>query len=173
MITSQLRNRFAFTAAASLAAGLTIAGAAPGVASADTITRTPYGPVTGSTVVTDLCVFPVTVKGTQTGYLTDQVAADGSERLRFHGTETDVFTANGKTLTGLPYTSNIQLTTDAAGNVVRFTSEGISERVPLPQGGEFFAAGFTNWMLHPDAETLVNPDHGRMGNVEGLCAALT
>ena len=147
-------------------------GALGAAAIAGTVTRTPYGPVTTATVVTDLCPFAVTVTGTQTGYLIDQSLRSGGEQLIFHGTQTDVFTANGNTLTGLPYTGTIELTTDAQGNPVHFASEGIIEHVPLPQGGEFFAAGRIDWMLHLDAFTLVNPDYGHVDNVGELCAAL-
>jgi hypothetical protein len=167
-----MRTSLRLIAAASLAASPVASVALADSAAADTVTRTPYGPVTTSIVVTDLCSFPVTVTGTQTGYLIEHNLSSGGETLIFHGTQTDVFTANGNALTGLPYTGTIELTTDADGNPIRFASEGIIEHVPLPQGGEFFAAGRIDWMLHLDAFTLVNPDHGRLGNVAGLCAAL-
>lgn len=166
-----MRTSLRIIATVYLTAALTASGTLA-AAGADPVTRTPYGPVTTSTVVTDLCSFPVTVIGTLDGYLTDHILSSGGERLMFHGTETDVFTANGKTLTGLPYTFNIQIVTDAEGNVIRDASEGLVEHVPLPGGGEFFAAGRTDWMLHPDAFTLINPDRGRLGNVAELCAAL-
>jgi hypothetical protein len=169
-----MRTSLRIFAAACLAA-TPIASGALGTAAgaAEPTTRTPYGPVTSDPiVVTDLCPFPVTITGTQSGYFITRQLSSGGEQLIYHGTETDVFSANGNTLTGLPYTGTIQLVTDAGGNEVSATSEGVIEHVPLPQGGEFFAAGRIDWMMHPDAFTLVNPDYGRLGNVEGLCAAL-
>src|SRR6478672_2033580 len=108
-----MRTGLRAIAALGLTVGLTASGAVAGGAHADPVTRTPYGPVTTPTLVTDLCPFPVTVTGTQTGYVIDQPLPSGGQQQIFHGTETDVFTANGKTLTGLPYTSTLQLTLDA------------------------------------------------------------
>ena len=169
-----MRNSLRLIAALCLAAAPLGSGAVGAAAdAADPVTRTPYGPFTGDPiVVTDLCPFPVSITGTQEGYFIERQLASGGEQLIFHGTETDVFSANGNTLVGLPYTFNVQAISDADGNFVSFDAEGIAERVPLPGGGEFFSAGRTDWMLHPDAITLVNPDNGRVGNVEGLCAAL-
>ena len=169
-----MRTSLRIFAAACLAATPIASGALGGAAgAAEPATRTPYGPVTTDPVVlTDLCAFPVTVTGTQSGYLVDRPLLSGGDQLILHGTETDVFGANGHTLTGLPYTSTIQAVTDVDGNFISFTSEGVTEHVPLPQGGEFFAAGRIDWLTHPGAFTLINPDHGRLGNVEGLCAAL-
>ena len=73
--------------------GLTASGALATGALADPVTRTPYGPITTPTLVTDLCPFPVTVTGTQTGYVIDHSLPSGGEQQIFHGTETDVFTA--------------------------------------------------------------------------------
>jgi|tagenome__1003787_1003787.scaffolds.fasta_scaffold18892257_1 hypothetical protein len=167
-----MRTTLRIIGAGCLAASVIGSGAIGEAAVAGAVTRTPYGPVTTVVEVTDLCPFPVTVSGTQTGYLIDQSLQSGGEQLIFHGTQTDVFTANGNTLTGLPYTGTIKLTTDADGNPVRFASEGVIEHVPLPGGGEFFAAGRIDWMLHLDAFTLVNPDYGHVDNVGKLCAAL-
>ncbi len=130
-----MRTSLRVIAALGLAVGLTASGALATGALADPVTRTPYGPVTTPTLVTDLCPFPVTVTGTQTGYVIDQPLPSGGEQQIFHGTETDVFTANGKTLTGLPYTSTLQLTLDAQGNVTRLTSEGFAELVPCLRAG--------------------------------------
>src|SRR5690349_12692519 len=158
-------------AATSLVACLTASGALSAAAVADTVTRTFYS-ATGTGVSTTLCSFPVTITSTQTGYLIDHTLSSGGETLMFHGTETDVFSANGKMLPGLPYTGNIQLTTDAQGNPVRFAGEGIVERVPLPDG-QFFTAGRVDFLNHLDRpDPIVNPDFGHVDNVAELCAAL-
>jgi hypothetical protein len=164
--------RLAAVCLATVTASGFAAGAASAAPAAAPVDRLPFAQGPTASVLTDLCSFPVTVTGVQTGYQIIHTLPSGETQLIVHGTETDVFTANGKTLQGLPYTGTVQAIFDAAGNLVRFTSEGIVERVPLPEGGEFFAAGRIDWMLHPEAFTIINPDSGRLGNVAGLCAAL-
>src|SRR4051812_29571731 len=61
---------------------------------------------TVTSIVTDLCAFPVTVQGTVNGTLTFFTNATGT-RASFRGTEQDVLSANGKSLTGLPYVAEV------------------------------------------------------------------
>jgi hypothetical protein len=127
---------------------------------------------TVTTTVTDICSFPVTV--TFTGVGTGHVFTDASGNVtsfQAHITETDTFSANGHTITGLPYHLFDVLRIDANGNVTE-TVQGVAERLRLPDGSLFLSAG----RLHvpPDSEQgfSIGPDCGRTGDIGALCAAL-
>ena len=128
----------------------------------------------GNAVLTDVCAFPITVEFTQTG--TDTLFFDQSGALtRIHGhvVEQDVFTANGKTLHGLPYTFNVTVVFDQqTGEVAHVYATGVVSRVPLPGGDVLLTAGRLDFLAHPGTSFLVQPDVGGQGNVAGFCAAL-
>jgi hypothetical protein len=154
------------------AAALGIIGLAQ-PAAADPPTRQDID-VTDSTVLTDICSFPVTVDLRQTG--TETVFSDRNgniTRVEVHAVEQDVFTANGKTLMGLPYTYNIHVLFDRdTGEVTHAYATGVASRVPLPGGDLFLTAGRLDFIAHPDAAFLLQPDVGAQGNLQGFCAAL-
>jgi hypothetical protein len=126
-------------------------------------------------VLADVCSFPVTVEYTQTGTLTTFFDENGNiTRIQFHNVEQDVFSANGKTLVGLPYTFNIQFLFDPdSGEVTHVFASGVASRVPLPGGDFFLTAGRLDFAAHPGATFLIQPDVGAQGNLEGFCAALS
>ena len=81
----------------------------------------------------------------------------------WHVIEQDTFTANGKSLVGLPYHFTWFLVPDK--------SVGIVEKVPLPNGSLFISAGMVIWSNHSGGFTLF-PDRGALGNIDSFCAAL-
>jgi hypothetical protein len=125
-------------------------------------------------VLTGVCAFPVTITFTQTGSQTVFTDQNGNTtRLELHTVERDVFTANGKTLVGLPYTTNARVLIDPqTGEVTDFYATGLISRVPLPGGGLFLTAGRLEVTAHPGAPFFLQPDVGAQGNVAGFCAAL-
>jgi hypothetical protein len=154
-----------------LTAGLVLA--APSSATADTPIKLPLD-FTADDVFTDVLPFPVeiysVVSGTQILYF-DQNSA--LTRISIHVTEQDTFTANGKTLVGLPYTTNTELIFDSDGNLIHQYSAGNIEKIPLPDGTLFISAGRLDFEDHPDANFLLSPDEGNPGNVAALIAALS
>jgi hypothetical protein len=129
---------------------------------------------TDTAVLTDVCPFPVTVEFTGTGTETLFFDRNGNiTRIQIHQVEQDVFTANGKTLVGLPYTFNLQVLLDPeTGEAIHVFASGVASRVPLPGGDVFFTAGRIDFLAHPGAIFLLQPDVGAQGNLAGFCAAL-
>jgi hypothetical protein len=125
-------------------------------------------------VLTDVCSFPVTVEFTQTGTEIDFFDANGNlTRVQVNSVEQDVFTANGRTLVGLPYTFNQQVLFDPeSGDVTHVFASGLVSRVPLPGGDLFLTAGRLDFIAH-GTTFLVQPDVGAQGNLAGFCAALS
>jgi len=129
---------------------------------------------TDETVLTDVCAFPVHVSLTGTGSQTVFTDRNGNTtRVQQHITEQDVFTANGKTLVGLPYTFNLHVLFDPeSGEVTHVYATGVVSRVPLPGGDLFLTAGRADFVAHPGVAFLLQPDVGAQGNIAGFCAAL-
>jgi hypothetical protein len=161
------RLLFAFTAAIALAVGL----AQPAAATDQIVTQ---GTGTDSSVVTDLCAFPVAVETTVTWRNIHFYDEAGNQiRIEGHIVARDTFTANGQMLVGLPYTFHNSITFDRqTGEVRQWFSTGLVERVPLPGGDTFLTAGRVDWTAHPEAWFIIRPDVGAQGNLEGFCAAL-
>jgi hypothetical protein len=131
-------------------------------------------PDTFTSTVTGVCAFPVSVSYTVSGTETDFVDQSGAlTMIHLHVVEQDVFSANGKTLTGLPYTFNIDVLFDSSGNLTHVYASGVVSRVPLPDGTVFFTAGRNDFVLHPGVDVLIQPDRGAQGDVAGFCAALS
>ena len=154
------------------AAALAAVGSAhPAAAAAPT--QAPFN-VSATTVLTGICAFPVTVMGSANGtqtVFTDR--NDNTTRIEIRATEQDVFSANGKTLVGLPFTIVAhELYDPQTGELTHLYGTGVGERVPLPGGDLFLTAGRVDFILHPDASFLLQPDVGAQGNIAGFCAAL-
>jgi hypothetical protein len=116
----------------------------------------------------------VTVNFTGSGFEIDRFDANGNILgVQVHQVEHDVFSANGNTLVGLPYTFNQQVTFDSEGNVTHVYASGVASRVPLPGGDLFFTAGRIDFIAHPGVSFLLQPDVGAQGNIAGFCAALS
>lgn len=127
---------------------------------------------TNTTVVEDLCSFPVTITATVVGTETTFYDQSGAvTRIQVHAVEQDVFNANGKSLASEPYTGNVQVLFED-GEVTHVYATGLIARVPLPDGTVFLSAGRLDFSAHPGSDYLIVPDVGRSGDVAAFCAAL-
>jgi hypothetical protein len=122
--------------------------------------------LSGTTGDLGLCSFPVQASYTQTVARTS-FFDDSGNLVRRHAviTEQDTFSANGKTLSGEPYTGSVE-TYYENGVVVSRQLEGVFERVLLPDGGVYLVAGQAS-------EFGFTVDHGTNGDVSAFCAALS
>jgi len=120
-----------------------------------------------------VCPFDVDVVSVVSGFEIDYFDNAGNiTKAQIHQTEQDTFSANGKTLTGIPYTFNLTFSIDSSGNVTAAIATGVVSKVPLPDGSLFVSAGWSNFVNHPGVSFLLSPDRGAQGNVAGFCAAL-
>ncbi len=125
-----------------------------------------------SLTLSDMCAFPVDFAVTQTVTQTDFF--DKNEMLKKqlqHIEEQDILSASGKTLTGLPFTYNVEILFSGSEVTNVFVS-GVYEKIPLPDGSLFVSAGRTDFVTHPGVFFIISPDKGNPGNVTKLCAAL-
>jgi hypothetical protein len=156
-----------------LAAVATAALALPAVAHAAPPTRTRVVDFTGTSVLTDLCAFPVTVIGTSNGTVTDFYDENGNvTRTQIRDFEQDTFSANGKTLPGVPYAFSVEWRYDNSGQVVDVAASGLVEKVPLPDGTMFVSAGRVT-LTSGEEPFLLVPEVGRSGDISALCSALS
>jgi hypothetical protein len=124
-------------------------------------------------LLTNACSFPITVDSTMTE--SDRFFFDQSgvlTKASATSTEQDSFSANGKSLTGVPYTYTIHAYFDSSGNISAIYADGVVERVPLPDGSVFQSAGQVNFLAQ-DSSFSVTPDAGGARNLAGFCAALS
>ena len=101
----------------------------------------------------------------------DYNRAGASPEVATEGVEQDVFSADDQSLTGLPFTFNIQVLFED-GEVTHVYASGLVERVPLPDGTVFLSAGRLDFAAHPGSDFRIVPDVGRSGDVAAFCAAL-
>ena len=150
--------RFVFA----LVIALSTLGISTSVALADRTTKTQY-PMSMSSVITDICDFQVNVDSAINMTETDYFGENGAlMRMKWHFKEQDTFTANGKTLIGLPYTSNVEWLFDSSGNVIQINAGGVVEKILLPDGSLFISAGRSYFINHPGASFLLTPDKGNL-----------
>ena len=141
---------------------------------ADRPTRIPFEGVTFSSVLTDVCAFPVNVDSTVSGFEIDYVDQSGAlTRIFTHQVEQDTFTANGRTLMGTPFTFNVEVLFDSNGNVTHIFASGLVETIPLPDGSLFVSAGRLDFTQHPGVKFILSPDMGHTGDLAAFCAALS
>jgi hypothetical protein len=127
-----------------------------------------------TTVLTGACSFPITVDFTVSE--TDRFFFDTSGTLireSAQANEQDTFTANAKSLTGLPYTVNLVAHFDSSGNITQLYADGVIERVPLPEGSVFQSAGRVNFAADGFPDFTITSDWGSARNLTGFCAALS
>ena len=95
-------------------------------------------------------------------------------RIQAHITEQDTFSANGVTLVGEPYRYLARILF-SDGELVELISSGILEKVRLPDGSLFMAAGRVDVLAAIEAgvEFIVVPDSGVSKNLDAFCAALS
>jgi hypothetical protein len=124
-------------------------------------------------VVESVCPFPVTVVATFPGTRqVDFYSRDGVlKRTAYHIVEQDTFTANGKTLVGVPYRFRTVANFNESGEVTSAYGTGHHVRVPLPDGRTFFVAGRVNFLQQVNDFVWV-PDSGASKNAAAFCAAL-
>jgi hypothetical protein len=125
-------------------------------------------------MLTGACSFPITVDFTASE--TDRFFFDQSgtlTRASANVNEQDTFSANGKSLTGLPYTVNLMAFFDSSGDITQEYADGVQERVPLPDGSVFQSAGRVNFAAQGFPSFTITPDAGSTLNLAGFCAALS
>jgi hypothetical protein len=148
--------------------------AANSQATADTPTKTPFSFI-ADLVMTDVLPFPVNIhsiiSGTQTVFVDDETGL--ITRIFIHQNEQDTFSANGKTLEGLPFTFNVEVDFDSSGNLTHIWTDGIVEKIPLPDGTLFIGAGRFDQLAHPGATFFITADKGNPGKIAALTAALS
>ncbi len=130
------------------------------------------GAFAGDSAFTGVCSFEVGVHYDVAYTEIDHVDASGALKAYIHNVEQDTFTANGKTLVGIPITFNVEILVDSSGNETHNDVSGLVEKVWLPDGSLFISAGRLDWNNHPTATFVLSPDKGNPGNVAGFCAAL-
>jgi hypothetical protein len=155
---SRKRNRprvSRLMAAVSVAAAALVV--APAAAASQPITS--YSIHHVAAVLTDVCAFPVTVEGDSPYTERDFFDESGALiRIEIHATEQDTFNANGKSLTGEPYTFDIRILFDSSGAITHAFFAGVVEKVVLPDGSLFLAAGLVDFAAHGFPEALIAPD---------------
>jgi hypothetical protein len=167
---SRMMRRFRLLVLLSLLA-LSATGILAQPAAAIEPTREPIDD-TITSVIDDICSFPVTITATLVGTETTFYDQSGEvTRIQDHVVEQDVFSANGESLTGLPFTFNIQVLFED-GEVTHVYASGLVERVPLPDGTVFLSAGRLDFVAHPGSDFRIVPDVGRSGDLAAFCAAL-
>jgi hypothetical protein len=124
--------------------------------------------------LTGVCDFDVAVSFDVTGFEIDYTDESGAlTRVYVHQTEQDTFSANGKSITGEPYTFNLDVLFDSTGEITHVYASGVVSRIVLPSGTLFLSAGRSDFALHPGVDFLLSPDVGNPGDVEAFCAALS
>jgi hypothetical protein len=168
--SSRMMRRFRLLILLSLLA-LSATGVLAHPAAAIEPTRVPIDQ-TDTFEVQDICSFPVTITATIVGTETTFYDQSGEiTRIQIHVVEQDVFSTDSTSLTGLPFTFNIQVLFED-GEVTHVYASGLVERVPLPDGTVFLSAGRLDFAAHPGSDFRIVPDVGRSGDVAAFCAAL-
>ena len=125
-----------------------------------------------TSVVDDVCSFPITIESTLTTTAITLTDESGSpRRLQLHVVEQDILSANGVSLTSTPYTFNQQIIFDPSGDVVHAYASGQVMRIPLPDGSVFFSAGRLDFVTF-GGQFALTPQVGLSGDISALCAAL-
>jgi len=125
-------------------------------------TKTTFSGATFNSVLSGVCPFDVNVVSTDSGTEIDFVDQGGNPtQSHIHQVEQDTFTANGKTLTGIPFTFNLDILFDSSGNVTHAFAEGVVEKIPLPDGTLFVSAGRLDFVDHPGVNFVLSTRHGK------------
>jgi hypothetical protein len=122
--------------------------------------------------VSGICSFPLGVAGSFRGTETDFFDQSGElVRADLHVVEQDTWSANGKTLTGEPFTFNIFVSFED-GQVTALLARGVAEKIPLPDGKLFLSAGVIDFLAQ-GVPISIRTDHGVTGDIDAFCAALS
>ena len=126
-----------------------------------------------SLTATGICSFPLEVTSSFRGHEVDFFDKSGALiRANVHVVEQDTFSANGKTLVGEPFTFNIFFSFDENGEPTAVLARGVAEKIRLPNGKLFLSAGVIDFLAQ-GVDFSVRTDHGRTGDIDALCAALS
>jgi hypothetical protein len=145
---------------------------APGAA-ADAPVKSEF-PFSDTGVLTDTCAFPVTIAATGSATELDFFAASGTlTRFQIHASEQATFSANGHSLTSIPFAYNVTLRFDSSGNITDAVITGVIVKVPLPDGGLFISAGWVDFLARGLTQFIDYPtDLGASVNLDRFCEAL-
>jgi hypothetical protein len=152
------------------AAAVAVAGFSAG-AGADKPLKS-EGSFSGTYTLNDACSFPIDVTYNVTYMAQEYPDKSGAVRVHYHIVEQDTFSTSAQSLTGSAFTFNVQFVFDSNGDLVRQDAQGVQQKVPLPDGSLFIAAGRINWLAHPGVPYVLLPDNGATVNLDGFCAAL-
>jgi len=130
------------------------------------------GSISGTYVLEDACSFPIEVTYNVTYMAQQYPDKGGAVRIHYHMVEQDTFSTSANSLTGSPFTFNVHFVFDSNGALIRQDAQGVQQKVPLPDGSLFIAAGRINWLAHPGVPYVLLPDNGATVNLDGFCAAL-
>ena len=120
----------------------------------------------GDDVDATTCGFAVTIHWAVAGDYTvfyDRTATSMTMWIE-QDVEQDTFTANGRTLIGLPYRFTGKTVLDPDGDIVSMVASGVLQAVPLPDGSVYRSAGHYDF--------LTDEHTGLTGDTESFCAAL-
>ena len=153
---------------------LAVAGVLASSAFAAEPTKTSFSVTDVSGTLTGVCSFDVAVSSDISGFEIDYTDQSGVlTRAYIHNVEQDTFSANGKSITGEPYTFTLEVLFDSTGSVTHVYASGLTERLVLPSGTLFLSAGRVDFVQHPGVGFLLSPDVGNPGDVAAFCAALS
>ena len=138
-------------------------------AAADKPAKTDFSNEAFSSVLSGVCAFDVNVDSVTSGTEIDYFDKAGNLiKAQVHQVEQDTFTANGKTLTGIPFTFNLDVRFDANGDVVSAVATGLTEKIPLPDGSLFVSAGWHRLCRPPRRDVRALARQGKPGQRRGL-----
>ena len=138
-------------------------------------------PVTGAAqyttdpvTLTGVCAFDVEVTSQLSirwTYVFDQQTGVQTLGL-IHVREQDTFSANGNTVTGLPFTFEAHYVLED-GTFTHAYYNGVVERIRLPDGTLFLSAGRSDGLADGAPAFYLTPDIGKSGDLAAICAALS
>jgi hypothetical protein len=122
------------------------------------------------------CSFPIAIDA-HVDYVTTNFFDSTHVRVRTqaHIHEQDVFSANGISLTGLPFSFTLDFYYAPDGTETKAKSVGVVEKIPLPSGKLYILAGYVDLFDLPpgQGDFILTVTHGNPGDADALCAALT
>jgi hypothetical protein len=126
-------------------------------------------------VLTGYCSFPIAIDARVDFVIKDFVDSGGAlVRRQVRIQEQDVFSANGISLTGAPFSFTLDFYFAPDGTVTKAKSVGVAEKIRLPDGTLFIVAGYLDVLTTPSGtEFSLSVTHGNPGDSAALCAALT
>jgi hypothetical protein len=128
---------------------------------------------TDSGVLEAVCAFPITVDATVSAREIEFFDNSGARtRVQVHVNEQTRFSANGASLTTVPFMYDISVRFDSSGNISEVFTSGIIARLPLPDGGLFISAGRVDIAARRFPQFVLTPEAGATVNLDRFCAAL-